>query len=360
MHVRFDQDERPFLLDSEMRWPIEPNTFLHHISRIRGKTSSPRTWRSYAYQFADWLRFCERAGLEWKHATELNIATYRNILAAEASSHTNRSLKRNTINHKLGVICQFYRFARQRGWIEVLPFDLAGTRVPFKGGAGCGSRATGETLNNNLRLRQASEDLTIPARRDVRQFVGSFHRWRDRLMAEIMWLSGMRCAETCSLSLRDLPNNPALLKKDAVAVTITGKGQKRRAVLFPTRWLRSVDRYVHIERRRCVSVGGEPILNVFLGRSGKPLQPSAVTRVFLTNFRRTRLKIRPHTLRHCYAVERLAYLQDIGAPNPLKIVQMELGHAHMSTTERYLHVTEFMRIEVIERHNSFVDRLLEE
>jgi integrase len=65
-------------------------------------------------------------------------------------------------------------------------------------------------------------------------------------------------------------------------------------------------------------------------------------------------------LRHCYAVERLAYLQDIGAPNPLKTLQLELGHASMATTERYLHLTERMRSDLIAVHNSFVDRLLEE
>jgi len=81
--------------------------------------------------------------------------------------------------------------------------------------------------------------------------------------------------------------------------------------------------------------------------------------VFSTNCKRAGLSIRPHQLRHGYAVERLAYLQDIGAPNPLKTVQMELGHAHMATTERYLHLTEQMRTEVLEVHNSFVDRLLE-
>lgn len=354
MHVRFDQDERPFLLDSEMRWQIEPNAFLNYISRLRGKTSSPRTWRSYSYQLADWLKFCERTQLDWRHATELNIASYRNILATEASPHTNRNLKRNTINHKLGVICQFYRFAKRKGWIEVLPFDLAETRIAFNG------RTGGTRVQGNLRLPEPREELRIPPRRDVRHFIGSFSRWRDRLMAEIMWLSGMRCAEVCSLSLHDLPQDLTLLKKDAIAITITGKGQKRRAVLLPTRWLRSVDRYVHMERRHCVAAGSERASNVFPGRAGKPLRPPAVTRVFLTNFKRTGLKIRPHTLRHCYAVERLAYLQDIGAPNPLKTLQMELGHAHMSTTERYLHLTEHMRIEVIEAHNKFVDRLLEE
>ena len=80
---------------------------------------------------------------------------------------------------------------------------------------------------------------------------------------------------------------------------------------------------------------------------------------FSTNCKRNGLRIRPHQLRHAYAVERLEYLQDIGAPNPLKVVQMELGHAHMATTERYLHLTARMRSQVIEAHNSFVDRLLE-
>jgi site-specific recombinase XerD len=114
-----------------------------------------------------------------------------------------------------------------------------------------------------------------------------------------------------------------------------------------------------MERRRRVNAGEASPATVFLGRAGKPLQTAAVDGVFSTNCKRTGLKIFPHLLRHCYAVERLAYLQDIGAPDPLKTVQMELGHAHMATTERYLHLTERMRSAVIEVHNSFVDRLLE-
>ena len=109
MHVFFDNDQRPFLLDSQMKWEVEPNAFLSRLSVVSGRTSSAKTWRSYAYQFADWLSFCERIDLEWRHATELNLATYRNILAAEVSPHTGRVLRRSTINHKLGVICQFYR-----------------------------------------------------------------------------------------------------------------------------------------------------------------------------------------------------------------------------------------------------------
>jgi site-specific recombinase XerD len=362
MHVFFDTDGRPFLLDSKMRWEVEPNAFLARVSLLSGKTSSPRTWRSYAYEFADWLSFCERIGVPWRHATELNLATFRNILASEPSPQTGRPLRRNTINHKLGVICQFYRFAQRKGWIEGLPFELEGGRTFYCVHADLNSHVLANPRSsggNTLRLAEAKEKLQIPPRREVRRFVRSFRAWRDQLIAETMWLTGMRCAEVCSLPLDSLPENPSSIQKDTVAIKITGKGQKRRAVLFPVRLLRSIERFVHLERQRRVKAGPASPGAVFLGRAGKPLQTSAVDRVFSTNRKRTGLKIVPHLLRHCYAVERLAYLQDIGAPNPLKTVQMELGHAHIATTERYLHLTERMRSEVIEVHNSFLDRLLE-
>ena len=130
MHVLFDPQGRPFLLGSQMRWELEPNAFLTRLSIISGRTSSPRTWRSYAYQLADWLSFCEKAGLEWRRVTELNIATYRNILGSELSPQTGRPLKRTTINHKLSVICGFYLFVQKKGWIDALPFELEATRVP--------------------------------------------------------------------------------------------------------------------------------------------------------------------------------------------------------------------------------------
>jgi hypothetical protein len=92
VHVFFDAAGRPFLLDDEMPWRVEANAFLARVSVVNGKTGSPRTWRSYAYQFADRLGFCGRAGLEWQQVTELDLATYRNILSAETSPHTGRPL----------------------------------------------------------------------------------------------------------------------------------------------------------------------------------------------------------------------------------------------------------------------------
>src|SRR5258708_23302421 len=80
VHVYFDKEERPFLLDADMRWSVEPNAFLVYVSVINGKTGSPRTWRSYAYQLADWLVFFEKIAAAQRRATLLKLATYLNIL----------------------------------------------------------------------------------------------------------------------------------------------------------------------------------------------------------------------------------------------------------------------------------------
>ena len=356
MHVFFGSDGRPFILDSQMRWDVDVNAYLARLSVIDGKTNSPQTWRSYAYELADWLSYCGRIGVDWTAITELDIATYRSILASEPSVRTGLPLRRGTINHRLGVITQFYGFALKKGWIAALPFEVEEVRIPHGVSTGLTAPCRACVAGARLRLRDAGEELDIPSRQDIRRFIKSFPVWRDRLMAETMWLTGMRSAEVCALPLHALPENPAAIGKETATIKITGKGQKRRAVLFPVRLLCSIDRYVHMERKRRVRDQDPP--GVFVGRGGKTLKTPAVNRVFSTNCKRTGLYIWPHLLRHAYTVERLAYLQDIGAPNPLKTVQLELGHAHMATTERYLHLTERMRADVIEKHNSFVDRLL--
>lgn len=174
MHVFFDHDGRPFVLDSQMRWEVEPNAFLAWLSVVNGRTSSTKTWRSYAYHVADWLSFCERFGVPWKHATELNVATYRNMLATEASPHTGRPLRRGTVNCKLGVICQFYKFVHRKGWLNALPFEAEASRIVYNGGGNVSGQArpnSASLMGSSLRLREPKDELQIPPRHEVRRFL---------------------------------------------------------------------------------------------------------------------------------------------------------------------------------------------
>ena len=101
--------------------------------------------------------------MDWQRVTELDIAKYRNILASEPSIQTGRTLKRSTINHKLGVITQFYRFALKKGWIATPPFDLELIRIPGGAGAAFTPQRTA-CVATSLRLREAREELDIPLR----------------------------------------------------------------------------------------------------------------------------------------------------------------------------------------------------
>jgi site-specific recombinase XerD len=301
MRVIFEDDGRPFLLNSEMQWELEPNAFLTKVSTVSGKTSSPRTWRSYAYQLTDWLSFCSETGVGWRFVTELNIATYRNILVSEKSPQTGRPLKRSTINHKLSVVCQFYQFVYKKGWIIVLPFESGAARVSYRQFDELRPRAmlnAARTPGSDLRLRQTMVEPHIPSRQELRQFIKSFRTWRDRLIAELFWLTGMRSAEVCALPMRALPNDPASIDRDAVPIKVLGKGQKWRLVLFPVRLLRTIARYIHIERRQCAR-GATHSGTVFLGRQGRPRQTPAINRVFSTNCKRTGMHIWPPPASPC-------------------------------------------------------------
>src|SRR5712691_497198 len=138
---------------------------------------------------------------------------------------------------------------------------LTGALV-ISGQAGCSVRPR----ENNLRLTEPREEVQIPPRQEVRRFIKSFRCWRDRLIAEALWLTGMRSAEVCSLPLNALPEDPSSIEKDTVAIKILGKGQKWRAILFPVRLLRSIHRYVHMERRH--ASGSKNPGTAFVGRTG--------------------------------------------------------------------------------------------
>lgn len=353
-HLFFDARERPFLLNCTMQWEYEVNAFLSDLCSENGHTSSPRTWRSYAYELACFLSFCAQIVVPWRKITHFNLGEYRDFLATEPSDLTKTLRLRTTINHRLTVIFQFYRFAKIRGWIDSLPFEM---EEEWGSDNDSSLYGTGphRRVRYRLKLRVSQEDLLVlPPRSDIRTFVNAFPSWRDSLIAKTMWTVGLRRAELCRLPTNVLPRDPASINRDTIVITVVGKGDKRRCVVFPVSLLRSIDRYMKFDGRGKSDTGEY----VFMGRGGKPLQPAAVNRVFRTNCIRTGMDIWPHLLRHAFAVERYMYFEGIRVSNPLRRLQFELGHAWSKTTERYLHIVEQMRSDVVEENNSFIDRLL--
>lgn len=147
---------------------------------------------------------------------------------------------------------------------------------------------------------------------------------RDRAILELMYASGLRVSEVVNLQL----NNVDL---DAGILTCTGKGNKMRRVPVGSsavEWLRS---YIALRRKK----ENIEIQNMFVSPAGKPVTRQAIFLAIKEYAANCGLvDVSPHTLRHSFATHLIQNSADI------RSVQQMLGHADISTTQIYTHITD--------------------
>jgi integrase/recombinase XerC len=230
----------------------------------------------------------------------LRSADIRAWLAALA----NRRLAASSRAQHLSAVRSFFRYLSRRHGVEIAAVRLVST-----------ARA-------RVALPRA---LTIDQARDVTDHVGDVSadpamQARDIAFFALLYGSGLRIAEALALDVRDgagLRTNPSL--------TVTGKGAKTRIVpVLPA--VRSA-----IEAWLAVHPGNQPGSPLFLGARGKRLDPAVAQKVLRTYRRLAGLPehATPHALRHSFATHLL------GSGGDLRSIQDLLGHASLSTTQRY-------------------------
>lgn len=145
---------------------------------------------------------------------------------------------------------------------------------------------------------------------------------RDRAIFELLYSTGMRVSELVGLRLQDVDLIGGVAK-------VAGKGKKERLVPIGTPAVRAIHQYV---AQRHNSQSSSP---VFMNLAGGRLTARSVRRILAKYLQRIAVqdKVSPHTLRHSFAT----HLLDRGAD--LRSVQELLGHASLSTTQVYTHVT---------------------
>lgn len=148
---------------------------------------------------------------------------------------------------------------------------------------------------------------------------------RDNMIIELLYSTGLRVGELVSIKLSDIDFKEKSIK-------VLGKGSKERIVYFGTPALNKLKRYLDI-RPDIVSDPSNPYL--LINKRGNRLQERAVRTIFENIIKKNHLKIEfsPHTLRHTFATHMLNEGMDI------KSVQELLGHASISTTGIYTHVS---------------------
>jgi integrase/recombinase XerD len=146
---------------------------------------------------------------------------------------------------------------------------------------------------------------------------------RDTAILELLYACGLRVSELCTLKIYDVEDD---------TVRVFGKGRKERIVPLGKKALAAIDRYLCKVRDQFES---EKTDHLFVTAKGKPLDRIAVWKMIKHYGRMAGIQknISPHTLRHSFAT----HLLDNGAE--LRVIQEMLGHASISSTDRYTHIS---------------------
>ena len=171
-----------------------------------------------------------------------------------------------------------------------------------------------------LTQKQIEELLTAPLRVPKEKAAPSWMAFRDAAILELFYSSGLRLGELASLNVADVDIYTE-------SVRVLGKGRKERVCPVGAPALESVSRY-----RAAANVQAGPL---FINKSRRRISPRSIWLILKRYLRHTSIPIAvsPHKLRHSFAT----HLLDGGAD--LRSVQALLGHASLSTTQIYTHVT---------------------
>jgi site-specific recombinase XerD len=249
---------------------------------------SVHTQRAYR---ADLERFRSRAGKPFRQITLADLQQFADSLQDLAAASRYRTLS---------SVKSLLAFGHRTGY---LPFDVGGAlRLP--------------AVRNHLAERILPES-------DLQRIFSLESHARNRAILMLLYASGVRVFELCSLSWRDLQPNG-----EAGQITVFGKGGVTRAIQVPPAVWKLV---TGLRTAECKP--GDPVFRSRKSKTGGRLGSVAVLRIVRQAAARAgiELQVSPHWFRHAHASHAL----DRGAP--IHLVQATLGHASIMTTGRYLH-----------------------
>ena len=269
---------------------------------------SPHTLGAYRSDLAQLLTFALREKGEDVSAQDIDHLLLRRYLAG-----ISKDTRKSTIGRKLAAIRSFFRFLLRRGMIVKNPAELIATpkkeqRLPF-----------------HLDIDQATTLMEAP---DAEQK----YALRDRAILELLYSSGLRVSELTGLNIGELDQAAGMVR-------VTGKGGKERIVPVGSRALEALQEYL-AQRSGDSSRGA-----IFLNTRGGRINRRSVARVVDAHVMRIAAfkRISPHTLRHTFATHMLEGGAD------LRAIQELLGHASLSTTQKYTHVSIDRLMEVYDK-----------
>jgi integrase/recombinase XerD len=286
-------------MEAEDTLEVLRDRFLVHLERER--RASPHTVAAYARDTQRFLSLCRSAQIRFErlHHAE-TIERFSHALRKER-------LGEASIARKVCAVRAFLRFLYRHGDLDEPPMKNEGGRRMHR------------RLPSYLSLDEMRELLAQP---DTSTPVGL----RDRCMLELLFATGLRVSELLGLTVEDVTQPDPLIR-------VTGKRGKERIVPYGRAAEAWLQRYLSEGRPQLV--GKRTIAALFLNTRGAPLSRSGLWRLLREYARAAGIAkpLGPHSMRHSFAVHLLSGGAD------LRVVQELLGHADISTTQIYTHVT---------------------
>ena len=298
-------DDLPFLTVQTL---VED--FLEYLRHERGQAE--HTQRTYAALLNKFIAWAAKQNLsDWKHVELQHLMAFlqheRERALDNQPKDSPRRLSSESVYLEIAALRAFYRFAENE---KLLPANVAeNLSLPRRW----------------QRLPKALTDAEIKKLLEPQQ-PDSPQTLCDQAILELAYASGLRLAELKNLRLEQL-------HLDAGFINVIGKGNKERVVPVGRKAAAALNSFIEAGRPKLVTPRSPA--NVFLTKRGTPFASVTLWLHIKQRVRRAGVSrnVTPHMLRHSFATHLLEHGAD------LRVIQELLGHANISTTEIYTHVT---------------------
>lgn len=280
--------------------------FLKHERRL-----SRYTVRNYGEAVRDFARWAQAAcgfGGDFSKITRRDVRDF--IIERQSETASEAPLSRRTIHNRVSALRSFYRFLRSRKLVSSSPMSaLVLPKLP-------------KNLPKFLTETQIAQLLKMPAHALEQALISEEEFTRDTAALETLYGGGLRISELCGLTV-------ARIDFAAGTLRVLGKGNKERIVPVGNIAMRALREQVNS------LADAEGHAFVFPGKRGGALSPQTIQNRLKKYLKLAGLPmdITPHKLRHSCATHMLEHDAD------LRLVQEQLGHVNLSTTQIYTHVT---------------------
>jgi integrase/recombinase XerD len=367
----------PFLCAENMEFISVPNDYLLWVALENPRTRSSATWRSYAEAIYDYLAWLEANALSWDAVPPRNgegggvsnVALYRDWSLDALDRRTGgHAMQPSTVRKRLSQVMRFYEWARARGRIEIVPWDVSRSDVPDR------------------RLQGVIRESTLPAvpRRPIRFLTVDQCRAllekcpgpTVRLMTKLMLQTGLRNEECRTFPMKYLFDPAPARRTRRIAIDLSPsdmklKGSRPRRIYASGHLMKDLFDFANfgegaLRAKLYRSSEGTASPYVFLNRLGEPWSEKGLCNAYrklwfpvsatkpLLDF-----KVTPHMLRHTFAtLELYAESQTRNLGFALAWVRDRLGHASITTTTAYVHCLDMLGEQLLNQYEREIDALL--